>query len=46
MADRNARVQDLIREQLQKNPDATTGELQAAARAGVSALHDALRAVA
>ena len=32
MADRNARVQDLIREQLQKNPDATTGELQAAAK--------------
>jgi hypothetical protein len=36
MADRNARVQDLIREQLQKNPDATTQELQAAAR-GVDA---------
>ena len=32
MADRNARVQDLIREQLQKNPDASTQELQAAAK--------------
>ena len=32
MADRNARVQDLVREQLQKNPEASTRELQAAAQ--------------
>jgi hypothetical protein len=32
MADRNAKVQDLIREQLQKNPGASTQELQKAAR--------------
>jgi hypothetical protein len=32
MADRSAKVQDRIREELAKNPAATTGELQAAAR--------------
>ena len=32
MADRSAKVQDRIREELAKNPGATTGELQAAAR--------------
>lgn len=31
MADRNAKVQERIREELGKNPGATTGELQAAA---------------
>jgi hypothetical protein len=33
MADRNAKVQELIREQLEKNPDASTQELQKAAGA-------------
>ena|SRR5690606_18240232 len=38
MADRNAKVQERIREELERNPGATTGELQAVAQSVESSL--------